>query len=230
MSGDYKPMMPESVARKLVDLHLQTVAAARRAKNVTVTRLGYTFVVPPAVFAPSPFALAELVQAEVRLNDRVLDMGTGSGINGIVAAAVSSDVVAVDLSLDAVECASENATRNNVADRVSVFQSDIFSAVSGRFNLIIFDPPFRWFKPTDGHETGMADENYEGLRRFFTQVDKFLFPDGRILIAFSTIGDLEYLKFLIEQADFSFTELRRIDNVVQGVEVSHFAYRLIRKS
>lgn len=228
MADDYKPMMPERQAQELLALHRRTVAAARRTSDVTITRLGCVFVVPPSVYAPSPLGLAEVVYEEVRQGDHVLDMGTGSGINGIIAATVARHVVAVDLTEDAVECTRQNAIRNNVSEKMDVIQSDIFESVSGRFNLVIFDPPFRWFKPSDSHEVGMTDENYAGLRRFFSQVDDYLAPRGRILMAFSSIGDLEYVKFLIDESRLRSTELRRIDNVTQAAQVSHFAYRLCR--
>ena len=76
---------------------------------------------------------------EVRDDDRVLDMGTGSGVNGIVAASRSRDVLAVDVNPAAVACARDNAERNGVADRMEVRESDLFQNASGRFDLIIFD-------------------------------------------------------------------------------------------
>jgi release factor glutamine methyltransferase len=172
--------------------------------------------------------LADLVREEVREDDYVLDMGTGSGINGIVAATIARHVVAVDLTADAVACARDNAARNEVAYKMDIFQSNIFDRVTGRFSFIVFDPPFRWFKPSDSHEIGMTDENYVGLRQFFLQVDGFLAPGGRVLMAFSTIGDLEYLRVLITESRLVSTEVRRFDDSVQGEHVSHFAYRLTR--
>ena len=99
----------------------------------------------------------------------MLDLGTGSGVNGIVAAARSSDVVAVDVNPSAVECARKNAELNGVGSRCGVRESDLFENVTGRFDLIVFDPPFRWFRPRDLYERGTADENYETLTAFFRQ-------------------------------------------------------------
>jgi release factor glutamine methyltransferase len=39
--------------------------------------------------------------------------------------------------------------RNGVADRIQARHSDVFSNVDGACDLIIFDPPFRWFAPRD---------------------------------------------------------------------------------
>jgi release factor glutamine methyltransferase len=122
----YRPMMPAERAERLREWHEQAVAGGRRDGAVTVTDHGRTFVVPPDVYAPNPLGLAAIVLDEVREHDRVLDMGTGSGINGVMAASRSSDVMAVDVNPAAVECARANAERNGVADRIEVRESDLF--------------------------------------------------------------------------------------------------------
>ena len=95
--------------------------------------------------------LGEAVLAEVTETDRVLDLGTGSGVNAILAASQSLGVVAVDINPHALAAAQDNAVRNGVAERIKVRHSDVFTNVDGAFDLIIFDPPFRWFAPRDLH-------------------------------------------------------------------------------
>jgi methylase of polypeptide subunit release factors len=58
------------------------------AGDEVVDYLGLEIAVPHGVFAPTPTSdlLGRAVLAEVRETDRVLDMGTGSGINAILAA------------------------------------------------------------------------------------------------------------------------------------------------
>jgi release factor glutamine methyltransferase len=70
-------------------------------------------------------------------------MGAGSGVNAILAASRSSEVVAVDVNPFAIETARQNAQRNGVSARVEVVESDVFRNVEGTFHLIVFDPPFR---------------------------------------------------------------------------------------
>jgi len=152
-------MMSSQRARRLREWH-EKALEPRREETVTLTHLERTFVVPPEVYPPHPLGLAEIVLREVREEDRVLDLGTGSGVNGIVAAAKSGDVVAVDVNPIAVECARQNAELNRVGSRIDVRESDLFENVAGRFDLIVFDPPFRWFRPRDLLERGTADENY----------------------------------------------------------------------
>jgi release factor glutamine methyltransferase len=111
--------------------------------------------------------LGKKVLEEVRERDRVLDLGTGCGTNAILAASRSSNVVGVDVNQFAIDAAIKNAKRNGVGDRIKFLVGDLFSAVDGRFDLIIFDPPFRWFKPRDIRERAVADGNFETLTKFF---------------------------------------------------------------
>jgi release factor glutamine methyltransferase len=104
--------------------------------------------------------LGRAVIDEVRPGERVLDMGTGSGVNAILAARAGGEVVGVDLNPAAVDAARANAERNGVAAVFAV--SDMFSAVEGDFDLAVIDPPFRWFAPRDMAEATIADEGYAG--------------------------------------------------------------------
>jgi release factor glutamine methyltransferase len=224
----YRPMMSEERARRLRAWHDDAYERGQRDETITVTELGRTFVVPPEVYAPNPLGLAEHVLEEVRGTDRVLDLGTGSGVNGIVAASISGDVVAVDVSAPAVECARENAALNGVAPRMRIVESDLFEHVDGRFDLIVFDPPYRWFRPRDLRERGTADEDYRTLTAFFEQVHEHLTPDGRILLSFGTTGDIDYLRQLIERARLRVEVLSETTLVKDCFEVAYYAYRLTR--
>jgi hypothetical protein len=59
----------------------------------------------------------------------------------------------------------------------------VFEAVDGRFDLVIFDPPFRWFAPRDPLEAASTDENYRtreivarhGMVKDDWQVDYFTY-------------------------------------------------------
>jgi release factor glutamine methyltransferase len=81
-----------------------------------VDHLGTTLRVPPDVqpITRMSHLLGQAVLDEVRAGDRVLDMGTGSGVNAILAARTAARVLAVDTSAAAVEAARANAAANGV--------------------------------------------------------------------------------------------------------------------
>ena len=143
------------------------------------------------------------VLSETRPDDHVLDMGTGCGVNALLAARVASRVVGVDNNASAVESAAANALANGLGDRVEFRHSDVFSEVPETFDLVIFDPPFRWFPARDLLESAITDPGYRTLTAFFDQVTAHLRPGGRLLMFFGTSGDLDYFLQLAQRAGLS---------------------------
>ena len=78
------------------------------------------------------------IAEEMRAN-RILDLGTGTGYIGIYLAKAGFIVDASDVDSEALDCAKENAKLNEV--QLNCIQSDLFEAISGQYDLIIFNPP-----------------------------------------------------------------------------------------
>ena len=77
-----------------------------------------------------------------RHSARTLDLGTGCGFLGLVAAAHSDHVLAVDCNPRAVELARFNAGLNGL-ENVECREGDLFEPVAGcRFELVVSNPPF----------------------------------------------------------------------------------------
>ena len=146
---DFVPTVSDDYVAQLRRWHEDAYARGRTegAEAQTFDYLGRAIVVPPQVMPITPVShlLGQAVLDEVRPGDRVLDMGTGSGVNAVLAAANAHRVLAVDINPYALDAARANAERNGVADRVEVRHSDVFSAVDETFDVMVFDPPFRWF-------------------------------------------------------------------------------------
>jgi release factor glutamine methyltransferase len=108
---------------------------------------GRVFQVSPAVLIPRPDTEVLVELALERLpgiaQPRVLDLGTGSGIVAISLALEwpAARVVAVDLSVAALQIAANNAGR--LAADVDWRTGDWFQPVAGeRFDLIVANPPY----------------------------------------------------------------------------------------
>ncbi|GHD92872.1 methyltransferase [Streptomyces naganishii] len=224
----YRPLIPEEQVETVLELREILSGGAPQEGAQTVPFLGLKLTVPSTVMTPCPVSpiLGGAIFAEVEEGDRVLDMGTGSGSLAITAAAKASSVLAVDINPDAVEAVLANAARNGVADKVEARVSDVFSAVEGTFDLIIFNPPFQWFAARDVADSATTDEGYGALTRYFQQARQYLAENGRMMIFFSTMGDVRYLQKLIEESGFRHEVVFRTTRPVADVPVEFSCHRL----
>lgn len=113
---------------------------------------GYPFYVDERVLIPRSF-IAEILCKEdgfsqIRDYDAmtsVLDLCTGSGCLGIVAAHIfpNAQVDIADLSDDALDVARRNVKDHKMEKRVSVHQGDLFAPLAGKtYDLILTNPPY----------------------------------------------------------------------------------------
>jgi release factor glutamine methyltransferase len=95
-STEFVPMADRERAERIRQWHEGAYASgkAEGRSEQTFSYLGRSLVVPPGVMPITGVShlLGKAVLAEVRAGDSVLDMGTGSGVNAILAAATAQNV------------------------------------------------------------------------------------------------------------------------------------------
>lgn len=87
------------------------------------------------------FGTRTLLESLPQIEGSVLDMGCGYGPIGIYLAKMGADVDMCDINKRALKLAKDNVKLNNV--EANVFESDIYSNVSKKYNYIISNPPIR---------------------------------------------------------------------------------------
>ncbi|WP_030391734.1 MULTISPECIES: HemK2/MTQ2 family protein methyltransferase [Kitasatospora] len=224
----YRPLVPEAQVKEITELRRALGELGGEEGEQTVPFLGLTLRVPASVMTPCPVSpmLGGAVFAEVKPGDRVLDMGTGSGSLALIAAKKGADVLAVDLNPDAVAAVRVNAELNQVADRVEARESDVFAAVEGRFDLIVFNPPFQWFAAADYADVAGTDAGYRALTRFFAEARDHLTEGGRMVLFFSTMGDVAYFEKLVADGGFTHKKVFTTTQPVLDVAVDFTVHRL----
>ena len=103
----------------------------------------------------------ELLENVLKGGEKVVDVGTGSGILAIASAKLGAKkVVAIDVDARAAAIAKENSQRNGVSGRIHVICGELLSAVSDRYDVIVSNisskailsmmPDFRSYLSVDG--------------------------------------------------------------------------------
>lgn len=159
---------------------------------------GCDFCVHPNVYVPAEDTFLIAKHLDVEESDYVLDMGTGCGVLGVLAAKKAKKVVAVDINPHAIRCAQRNAEKNGVKKKIDFIQGALFSPfrTKDRFNLILFNPPYLPSKPRE--ESSWLGKAWSGgangrkvIDIFVKGVRNFLAPKGRILFVHSSLSGID---------------------------------------
>jgi release factor glutamine methyltransferase len=176
---DQRALMPRPETELLVELALgfarqRTKDEGRRTNEERGTNLGR----PPLVIGRSSFAIA--------------DIGTGSGAIAIALALhlPTAQVIAVDISPDALALARQNVERHGLDGRVWLLQGDLLDLLNEPVDMIISNPPYTILAEIDEgvrlHEPHLAlDGGMDGLdvyRRLLHQAPARLRPGGAVLL------------------------------------------------
>ena len=130
---------------------------------------------------------------EKLVSGNVLDMGTGSGIQGVSAALKKEvdSVLAVDINPATLIEAEKRAFSNKVQDKLVFLLSDLFESVAGVFDWILFNTPYL---PSEGEvdEASWAGGATGGeiIKRFLRDAVDYLAPGGSILMIYSSYSGL----------------------------------------
>lgn len=140
---------PDAIPPEVEERFEQLVAL--RAVRVPVSQLigrrafyGRDFLVTRDVLDPRP-ETETLIEAALALPfDRVLDLGVGSGAILVTLLAERSQATGLGVDISDAAClqASANAVLHGVEERAEIRRSDWLSDVSGRFDLIVSNPPY----------------------------------------------------------------------------------------
>jgi release factor glutamine methyltransferase len=226
----YRPVVSPQAAERIREWH---EAAVRTAKQHDGTGqrfvvLGKELIVPSGVHRISgvEHLLGEAILAEVRDGDRVLDMGTASGLNAILAASQGARVVAVDINPHAVVAAQDNVERSGLADRIDVQRGDLFTEVIGQFDLIIYEPHLRVAaldvqpaRDVVTHETPNVASFVRDARQYLTDRGRMLFFVGRPL-------EVPTLMELAADENFTTNLVAQEALIHDGRSVDYYAFRL----
>jgi release factor glutamine methyltransferase len=163
---------------------------------------------------------------------RILDLCTGSGCIAITLTKTISDcrIVASDISGKALDLARLNAGRHGVNGKVEFVQSDLFCNISGRFDIIVSNPPYiarnefvTLQKEVLKEPRAALDGGEDGLdfyRRIIKDARKHLMPGGYLLLE-AGFGQAGRIQNIIEaDSIFKVLEIKKDFNGIDRVIIA----------
>ncbi len=168
------------------------------------------------VYKPAEDTVFLADNLEVEEGERVLEIGTGSGLLAIISALNGADVVATDINAKALACAKENAESAGVGDKIEFRLGDIFEPVRDEsFETIIFNPPYlpvpedesfgsieekAWNGGTDGREV---------LDRFLERIEGYLESGGRLYLIQSSLTGISRSVDKLKDIGFKYERMEK---------------------
>lgn len=122
-----------------------------------------------------------------------IDMGTGTGILGLVMALHGAKkVILTDTSLVAAGNTKENIEKFQMQDKATVFCGDLFEKIKTKADFIIFNHPFFvGSAPAGDTISGSILSSGELLKKFLQEAPEHLNQNGIIAIPFYSEADDE---------------------------------------
>jgi HemK-related putative methylase len=201
-------ILTESEKKAVAKVREEIIERLRKTpeSGVEVEYLGKKFFVTKGVFQPRPDSMHLVENFEIKPNEEVLDVCTGSGVIAIHAALKGAKkVVAVDINPDAIKVVKLNAKRFGVEDIIDARESDVFSGVGKDefFDVITCNPPFTDEPAKDFVDATLRDEGLKVAHKFFADLDKHLKVNGRVYVSQANSGNVFDMLRLANEFGFS---------------------------
>ncbi len=144
----------------------------------------------------------------------VVDIGTGTGFLGLVAASAENvrHVVFADIDKNAVALAKHNYETNKAGLRAECefTHSDLFSNIKKHFDLIVFNAPYlRHEQNREGETARQWDGGKEGIEisiRFLEQAKAHLNENGRMVLVASSLSNQHALEKKIKELELKIVD------------------------
>lgn len=142
--------------------------------------------------AEDTFLLLRVALSEARPEDRMLEIGCGSGLISQELGPRVARLLATDIN--------PHAARAARARGVEVIRADLFAGIKGRFDLVLFNAPYLPTQPEErtGHWIDRAldggESGRETAERFIADLSGHLLPGGRALLLISSLTGLDEVR------------------------------------
>ncbi|MDD4082010.1 MAG: methyltransferase [Sphaerochaetaceae bacterium] len=162
------------------------------------------------VYTPSYDTKFFINHLKINKNEKILDLGTGTGILSIFCADSSNNITATDCSKKALSCAQLNAKLNNVSNKIKFKLGSWFKPIKDeKFDLILSDPPQqptpykKKFSELVSSAYDAGPRGRDALDILITEGINHLCPKGKIIIYHAQFANINKSIKLAKKVGYS---------------------------
>ncbi|MBT4257847.1 class I SAM-dependent methyltransferase [archaeon] len=191
------------------EITLNFIKDIQTREKRTAEFLGEKIIINKNVFpVDSPFSYSSKMTAKRIPKDSgiVLDVGTGTGVQAIIAAKKGAKkVIAIDIDNNSLENARENVQLHGFEEIIEIRQSNLFENIKKeeKFDLIISQLPFADINYENKVGHFLFDADFKLHDSFLRDAKLHLNVEGKILIPSGEVANEEKLKELIDKYNYS---------------------------
>ncbi len=197
--------------KKLQSIFYKPWATHYLKKDRTYHWDGLSLLVKKGVFHPRFFYsskyFARFIKSQDLLGKSFLDIGSGSGILGMVAARSGANVTSIDISKAAVENTEMNFEKNGLEGQF--LQSDLFDSLPKKvFDVVVINPPYYPKNiRTESEYAWHCGENHEYFERLFKGLAVYTEDKTCIYMILSTECDLNRIEELAKKSSWKLIKI-----------------------
>lgn len=193
------------------------------SSNRVIEFAGYRICINENVYEPSEDTEILLDLLKINQGDKVLDMGSGSGILGFYAIRKGAKVTFIDINPYATEATLCTLKLNNVnPEKFDIINCDLLSCLRKdvTYDVAIFNPPYLPYEEYNswiGYSWSGGKNGIEVLLRFLNSIRA-----KRIYIVFSSLSDFDRLFIEIQHMNYKITDKRETTigyETIMGLEL-----------
>ncbi|NHK30536.1 MAG: methyltransferase [Asgard group archaeon] len=180
---------------------------------------GLLIEIPPTIYDPAEDSFLLTESSQINSNEKVLEIGSGSGYISIYLAKNNPTAEFFSLDINPIAARTTKINSNNNSTKIHVITGDLFEALIPKpfFDVVLFNSPY--LPVHDKSQESIAwtggQDGLEIVIQFIKQLVFILKKTGRAYLVVSSYTNNEKLFDVLKQNHFSF---KLIDQVKEGRE------------
>ena len=182
------------------------------------------------VYEPAEDTFLLLDSIDASSKDKMLEIGTGTGIIALACAQKGAKVICSDINPFAIELVKKNRelNKNQISGSIEIRKGSLFEVVKHNetFNLIIFNPPYLTTRQDEQVDNGWFDKAVAGGKTgldttipFLSKLSEYLTNSGKAFTILSTQSPREPFNQILRDHHLKTTIINSLSFTDETIEV-----------